>query len=422
MKSTFAPRPALLALLALATLAATTAAQEDASEKSCVLTALGAVCEGRLTDRGDSYLLEFEGGGSTMISKLDALYVGSTRESIFQYKASQTRLEDVNETLKLADWASRRQLGAEALKLLREKYETTGDPAERSALKRKIDELEQAEAFRAKAAEAVANREKRATSDASRAKEKELSPEDAELDEWAKSIPLASIERFSRKAQPILQKRCSSAYCHGAASESTYRVRPKTVGTAARFALLRNLRETLDYVDFDDVERSPLLRHPEIVNSEGERVYPFGNDRRSLKDCEIFVEWVDSLKTEQVLAERAKATRRERDEPRTRQGAASRYDVVDRTAAPTNEAPTDASDGESFQSLFDSEDEPRATIGTFGFGFSEEALKYAPKPEDDPNSREAMLQRVGIKPKKTYRDEYDPEIFNDRFHKKTTER
>ena len=47
---------------------------------------------------------------------------------------------------------------------------------------------------------------------------------------------------------------------------------------------------------------------------------------------------------------------------------------------------------------------------------SPEAAKYMPNPADDPNSEDARLQRVGIEPQKTYRDDYDPEIFNDRYH------
>ena len=56
--------------------------------------------------------------------------------------------------------------------------------------------------------------------------------------------------------------------------------------------------------------------------------------------------------------------------------------------------------------------------GALSFGVSPEAAKYMPNPADDPNSEDARLQRVGIEPQKTYRDDYDPEIFNDRYHPK----
>ena len=400
----------------------TAQASANAPQKSYVLTRLGAISEGVLIDRGTSYLLEFEGGGSTMISKIDALFVGPTRESVFQYKMEQTRMEDVNEVLKLADWASRRQLGAEAIVVLRQKFDSSKDPAERQALQRKIDDLVLAESFRADAAKATANRVSSAQPDASVDRRQNLAPEDAELDAWSKPIPLPTLERFSRKAQPILQKRCSSADCHGPGANTNYSVRPRAVGAAARFALLHNLRETLDYVEFDDFEQSPILNHPEVLNAKGERVYPFGDDRSSLRDCENFVEWLNSLKTETVLADHAKTTKRERGGSRLRQGASSRYDVAERPTAADQGTATQYPESESFSALFESDENSSASNGTFGFGISAEAQKYMPKPEDDPNSQEAILQRVGMRPQKTYRDDYDPEIFNDRYHNNSTSR
>ena len=87
MLKTTAPRFALYAIAIFFAATFALAQDDQARQKSYVLTRLGAINEGFLIDRGSSYLLEFEGGGSTMISKLDALYVGSSRESIFQYKA-----------------------------------------------------------------------------------------------------------------------------------------------------------------------------------------------------------------------------------------------------------------------------------------------------------------------------------------------
>ncbi len=433
---------ALIAALCIGTFSTVFGQEQDAqitepAPKSYVLTRLGAICEGRLSEREDAYLLEFEGGGSTMVSKLDALYIGSTRESIYQYKASQTHMEDVNEVLRLADWASRRQLGSEAIKTLREKLSTSHDQAERRALSRKLEELEQAESFRKEVAKGYAPREKSSSSTRQESKRKirePLSPEDAELEEWGAPIPAPSLERFSRKAQPILQKRCSSASCHGPGSETRYLLRGKTLGTGARLALLYNLRSTLEYVDFENIGESALLNHPPVVNAKDERVYPFGNDRSSLKDCQTFMSWVESLKTEQVLTRHAQETRRENSGPKLRAGAASRYDVEPAEGGTSGQSSgVSATDGASaqvdasgvdFSSLVgtaepsNEEDAPRSTVGRLGFGTSSEASRYMTQPEDDPNSSEARLQRVGLRPTKKYRDAYDPAIFNDRYHPK----
>ena len=129
--------------------------------KRFVLTRSGEIVEGRLRDGGSAYLLEFDKGGSTLVSKLDALFIGESRKDVFQYKLSQTRTEDLNEVLKLTDWASRRKLAPEAIELLESRLAATRDPGERSAITRKLEDLRQAEAFRQGAARFAAEREAR---------------------------------------------------------------------------------------------------------------------------------------------------------------------------------------------------------------------------------------------------------------------
>ena len=235
----------------------------------------GVVWEGEIVDQGDSYSIKLPGGGSLTASKLDAVFVGDTREDVFAYMVKETRMEDVNEVLKLADWAGRRQLGAEAIKLLTMKLERSVDAAERRALQKKIEELRTAEEFRANAARTVAAIEERRR-EANVAKQNLSEPanvkldEDAELDAWGRTLPAGVLERFGRKALPSLQKRCATAGCHEPGTPGTrYSARPKAIGVAQRLALLYTLRETIVYVDFENVEASPILNHPTVTDARG---------------------------------------------------------------------------------------------------------------------------------------------------------
>ena len=56
--------------------------------KRFVLTRSGEIVEGRLRDGGSAYLLEFDKGGSTLVSKLDALFIGGSRKDVFQLQPS----------------------------------------------------------------------------------------------------------------------------------------------------------------------------------------------------------------------------------------------------------------------------------------------------------------------------------------------
>jgi len=381
--------------------------------KSYVLTRLDSICEGTLYDRGDSYSVEFEGGGATSVSKLDVLFVGPTLESVYRFKESQTRTEDVNEVLKLADWASRRRLTNEALKTLNARLTTATDENEQRALLKKIEALKYAEAIREKARAASAQKTSSETTNlTNRASANALDPE---LEEWAREVPVASLQLFSRKVQPVLQKRCGGVECHDESNDkSEFVVKPKAIGTAAREALLQNLRASLDYVDFDNLSASPLVNHPVVVGVDGERVYPFGADRSSAKDCRAFLDWVASLEKEKKLSELTKKTRISAPES-TSNGVAS--------PIATPQSPVRR---ESFADLFN--ETPNANVpndpnannapvdDVLRFGVTREALEQEKaKASEDVNSTESRLKRGGVIPNKEYRDEYDPNIFNDRY-------
>ncbi|MDO5308914.1 MAG: hypothetical protein Q4G03_05410 [Planctomycetia bacterium] len=404
-----------------------------------VLTRLGEIIEGRPIDRGQSFMIELPGGGAVTASKLDVLFIGDTRESVYRFKASQTHLEDANETLKLVDWASRRRLGAEAIKTLEVQLGASTDPAARSLYEKRLKELRRSEELRINAERALAQRRNSpelvqnnvATDDTQR---QELQ----ELEDWIKGVPSATVERFMRRAQPILQRRCGKSGCHDEQTPGAkFRVKAKGLGAAQRLATLYNLRDATVFVDFDSPAASVLINHPSLVDARGVPLRPFGADRTSDKDAQILMSWIESLEKESKLAERALAYRCVRsDAPQLRPNAASRYDRVSRddvdpdadlNLTPSGETNSLAEASPNFTEAYArAPDQPGQAGATpengaspFRQGVSQEALRlmqgYDADDPNDPNSQTAALQRVGMTPKKEYRDEYDPMIFNDRY-------
>lgn len=408
--------------------------------KKYVLTRLEAICEGTPRDDGDAIRVQLDGGGSISVSKLDVLFVGDSREAVFEFQKSRTRLDDANELLKLADWANRRRLGPQGIALLESALAETTDPAERRAFERKLTELRESEKFRAQTARTLAERADAPENvapaanesvptpadssfalgtDFAATNENGAPPNDVELENWAKQVPFAALERFARKAQPALQKRCAA--CHDGSNPAAdgYVLRPKTLGPAARTALLRNLRETLDFVDFNAPDQSPILRHPTVVDANGRRVYPFGEDRTSAKDRDLFVDWVLTIND-------GKFGRYVHSPSRVRAAAPIVPNVV--SAAPNgSNPPQNAAAPTSFSNLFDDESAlpaasgPSANDDVIRLGTTDAARNFVP-PNDDPNSANAVLERVGAIPSQTFRDEYDPAIFNARFHPNAAER
>ncbi|MBR2004876.1 MAG: hypothetical protein IJ991_11950 [Thermoguttaceae bacterium] len=410
-----------------------------------VLTRLDVVHEGVVRDRGDVLSIELLDGGSVAVSKLDVRFVGATREEIFAFQKSRTRLEDVSETLRLADWANRRRLAPQAIALLETKLAEPLSDGERRAVAAKLAELRQAEKLRASAAQTLAARRDASTSGTlanadSAADAPPQAPEIAEIESWAKTLPLSAFDRFGRRVQPIVQKRCGAADCHdGSNPNSAFRVRPKAIGAQARLALYFNLRETFDFIDFNNPAQSPILNHPPVADALGNRVYPFGEDRNSAKDYQAFVAWIESL-NDGKLGRYVHRQSRVRDASAAplRPNAVSRYDRVETpngyAASPTGNVPTPTNPN-PFAGLFDASppnaapsvppsalpgtapnSPPNVAAASDGFvlrsGTPREARRYLPNPADDPNSTENVLKRGGYAPKRQYRDEYDPAIFN----------
>lgn len=421
------------ALTCLALCASSSSQERQSLGYRFALTKQGAICEGTLVDCGATYSVEFQGGGSITVSKLDVVFIGETRAEIYEYQKSKTRLEDVNEVLKLADWAARRALTNEALATLETTLNNSQDAAERNALSKKIKELREAERFREQAAQMKSAAEARARQTNAHERkpeqQKKMTDEERALDEWGDALPHAEIERFARKAAPVLQKRCALAECHSEmARGARYRIKPKAIGAAQRLALLYNLRETTRYVNFNALETSEILNHPEIIDARGSRVYPFGDDRNSARDCEAFLTWFNALAPDSKLAQLAAQYRSERENnPILRDSPASRYDYETIANPQPTTQPLSPGDEESgFASLFDEQTPPNAPNlqqgadaslpQVFQQGIDPEIAKLASQPQEDVNSPEAALRRANLAPQKTYRDAFDPNIFNDRYH------
>lgn len=407
--------------------------QPGAEPTRCVLTRLDAIFEGVVRERGDSLVVELLDGGSIAVSKLEVRFVGANRDEIFAFQKSRTRLEDVAETLRLADWASRRRLGPQAIALLEAKLAEPLSDGERRVVAERLETLRQSERSRLWAAQTLAARQNASSLDVSNAAPTAaVAPEIAEIERWAKELPITAFDRFGRRAHPILQKRCATAGCHdGSNPNSTFRVRPKGIGAEARLALLFNLRETFDFVDFNNPAQSRILNHPPVVDAAGARVYPFGEDRSSAKDCRAFVAWVESL-NDGKLGRYAHRPSRVRDAsaPTLRPDAVSRYDRVptpplSNADAPNGLAPTQPTpaDPNPFAELFDAQSPqtrqtpnvpPPSSNGLPDFAppklVDANALDAAA--DANPNSPENVLRRGGYAPKLRSRDDYDPAIFN----------
>lgn len=81
-----------------------------------------------------------------------------------------------------------------------------------------------------------------------------------QIDKAVKALPRGSVERFAAVVQPLLMNRCGANSCHGANSKAAMHfVRPPNGQTPPQRFTHRNLFAVLQQLDSSQPEKSPLL-------------------------------------------------------------------------------------------------------------------------------------------------------------------
>jgi len=183
-------------------------------------------------------------------------------------------------------------------------------------------------------------------------------PDWEELDRLTDEMPPGSVETFTQTIQPLLVNRCTAAGCHGASTETKFRVLRAQVGRPPRRRLTqRNLHAALQWIDHKDPKASPLLTAP--VNPHGTAKTPvFTNSQ--VAQYQRLVDWVFQV-------------------------SQKRQAEVPETVSSAHQPPVHAMPAE-----------------TSGFDF--------PPPDQEPQPPHPSAPSPGPG------DPFDPEIFNRRYH------
>ena len=81
-----------------------------------------------------------------------------------------------------------------------------------------------------------------------------------DLERLARNLPRGTLEGYSTTILPMLLNHCSTAGCHSVGTQSKFVLLRPTPGSAtARRLTLRDLHNTLDWIDYDTPASSKLL-------------------------------------------------------------------------------------------------------------------------------------------------------------------
>jgi hypothetical protein len=235
----------------------------------------GSVIEGTVLREGDRYEVKLE-DGDLRVRADDVEFVGHSLEDCYRHRLAGIDVARVQDHLELAEWCVRNGMHSAAGRELREAMVCDPRHPMIGVLERRLK----------LAIEAPPT--------AKPAEPRQLSaPTGDELDRMVDGMPAGTVETFTTIIQPMLVNQCSTAACHGPASTNSLRLMRITASrTPSRRATQRNLYSTLENIDTENPDNSPLLTMP--IRAHGtSRAAVFTS--RQTQQYKQLVEWVYSV-------------------------------------------------------------------------------------------------------------------------------
>jgi hypothetical protein len=325
----------------------------------------GGVLVGNIRHEGDRYLVQRD-TLQMQVRDANVLLIAASLEDAYQQRRKSLGQGSTIAHLQLAEWCLRNDLinQAEAELKMAAKLEPHNELV--NLLKRRLVLARQREVR----ADSIPPTKNQSSAKA------ELRSETTSVGE----LPDGAVELFTRRVQPVLVNNCTMAGCHEAGGQQKFQLdRALLHGLANRRSTTRNLAATLELVDREQPQLSPLITVPRQTHGGLDRPIFGPRHEAALRHL---VDWV-------VLVARPS-----QPSPYESNVPATRDDVADVSASTESSEPLTLNTSEEVQ-------EPQADAEPAEFEFAEshqQTIQYG-----------AQLKRW------TPRDEFDPEIFNRKY-------
>lgn len=232
--------------------AAVVEATPDAAPEQIVVLRDGGVLSGRVTRSGERYVLA-RGSGEVLIPVNNVLLIAASLEDAYQQRRQHLSRPTAEDHLVLAEWCLRCDLMAHAKRELTDSRALDAHNDKLLVLERRL---------------ALVNERSEKQEDTPAAS----NPLPAEfLTEQVQTVvselPEGSIERFTRKVQPVLVNSCTTTGCHQSGGAEKFQLdRAILRGLSNRRSTMNNLAATLALVDRENPQLSPLLTVPRLTH------------------------------------------------------------------------------------------------------------------------------------------------------------
>lgn len=230
-------------------------------DESVLLLRNGEILQGRVARNGDRYEVRVP-GGEIHVKVAEVQCECRDLGEVYQRKAALIQRDSVLDRLELAQWCIKVGLLEHASREL----------AEAASLDPKHPMLEILRRRLSAASTPLPQVDPSSRSGAA-------GPTAQELDRMVRGMPPKTVEIFAQTIQPMLVNHCSAAACHGQSVTNGFRLlRVPSDSPPSRLLTQRNLHATLQWVDLDSPDASPLLTY--ATKAHGAARVPVFTDRQ----------------------------------------------------------------------------------------------------------------------------------------------
>ncbi|MCX7671622.1 MAG: hypothetical protein N2439_16325 [Anaerolineae bacterium] len=221
----------------------------------------GEIIQGRVERSGDRYQVRVP-GGEIFVKAAEVQHECRDLGEVYERKAALIQRDRAMDRLELAQWCIKVGLLEHAASELDEAAALEPKHPMLEILRRRLS---------------VASTPLPQVDPSSRSAS--AGPTAQELDRMVRGMPPKTVEIFAQTIQPMLVNNCSAAACHGQSVTNGFRLlRVPADSPPSRLLTQRNLHATLQWLDRDSPDASPLLTY--ATRAHGAARVPVFTDRQ----------------------------------------------------------------------------------------------------------------------------------------------
>lgn len=391
-----------------------------AETSSYVLLHNGGVIAGRVTETLDQVFIAID-TGEIRLKRRDVRCVCTSLDEAYRYRRGDIQANDLEGTLDLVAWCIEQRLLGYAAENLQAAMSLNPRHARLPILERRLAHARGVS--RASQPEAV---DHAAEAEAAISNEPAIPSLERRIAEARQgvapiNIPPEAISDFTARIQPLLLNTCTAGGCHGPASNASLKLERVAGRSATRQATMANLSRVLGYVDADFPRNSQLLTAPSQPGHGRNGLTVFGprNERAylELENWILRATGFNEPPEEEMVSQKQKSNVRnpwQFDEMQAGgPGFSADQQMLDQQVS---DAAYNAVEFAEFPEDFSLNDGWDADFGPHEPGLDSAPGRLDPDLELYPVEQLSPVKRGAEQRQWQPVDEFDPEIFNRRYH------